>query len=240
VSEPSTATDRRPRRAVVIPFPRRAPPGAESAWKPRLRGVSHQLAALAAVPAALALVLRARQGAGRTGAIVYGASLVVLFTTSALYHRLAWRPSIRRVVARVDHSAIFVLIAGTYTPLCLLVGPGAGHRLLAAVWTGAAVGIALVVGFTGTPRAIRAGVYVLLGWFVLPVLGVLRAALGDAGLVLLFTGGAFYTVGAVIYALRRPDPFPRTFGYHEIFHLLVVAAAACHFALVDAAVRAAP
>jgi hemolysin III len=240
VSEPSTATDRTPRTAVVIPFARPAVPCTDSSWKPRLRGVSHQLAALAAVPAALALVLRAKEGAGRTGAIVYGASLVVLFATSAAYHRLTWRPAVRRIVARLDHSAIFVLIAGTYTPLCLLLGPGAGHRLLAAAWTGAAAGIALVVGFTRTPRGIRAGVYVLLGWFVLPVLGVLHAALGDSGLVLLFTGGFFYTAGAVIYALRRPDPFPRTFGYHEIFHALVIAAAACHFALVDAAVRATP
>lgn len=208
--------------------------------RPKLRGVSHQVAAFVALPAAVALVLRAPRGVATIGALVYGASLVVLFSVSATYHRMHWPMAARRIIARVDHSAIFVLIAGTYTPFCLLLGPGTGYRLLAIVWAGAAVGIAIVVWLTGTPKPIRAAIYVLLGWFILPVSGALRAAMGDRALVLLFGGGFFYTVGAAIYALRRPDPFPRVFGFHEVFHLLVIAAAACHFAVVDAALRAIP
>jgi hemolysin III len=206
--------------------------------RPLLRGWSHALAAAAALPATCVLVTRARPGPGSWGAAVYGASLVVLFLTSALYHRIYWPSSIRHLIGRIDHSAIFLLIAGTYTPLCLLIGPGTGHRLLAMVWLGAALGIAVVVAWRQVPKRLRTGLYVLLGWFILPVIPALRAAVGDGALGLLIAGGACYTVGAVIYGARRPDPFPRVFGFHEIFHLLVIAAAACHFLVVDAAVRA--
>jgi hemolysin III len=206
--------------------------------RPLLRGWSHAVAAAAAVPAAVLLVDRAAPGAGTLGASVYGASLVLLFLTSALYHRIYWPSSIRHLIGRVDHSAIFLLIAGTYTPFCLALGPGAGHTLLALVWVAAALGIGVVLGWRQVPKPLRAGLYVLLGWFIIPVVPSLRAAVGDQGLLLLFAGGACYTVGAVIYGTRRPDPFPRVFGFHEIFHLLVVIAAACHFVVVDAAVRA--
>ncbi len=206
--------------------------------RPLLRGWSHALAAAAALPAAGLLVRRSGDGVGTWGAAVYGASLVLLFTTSALYHRIYWPSSIRHLIGRIDHSAIFLLIAGTYTPFCLLLGPGTGHRLLGLVWISAALGIAVVIGWKGLPKALRAGLYVLLGWFIVPVLPALYAAVGDRALGLLVLGGAFYTAGAVVYASRRPDPFPRVFGFHEIFHLLVIAAAACHFLVVDAAVRA--
>jgi len=206
--------------------------------RPLLRGWSHALAAAAAFPAAGLLVRRAGDGAATWGAAVYGASLVLLFTTSALYHRVYWPSSIRHLIGRVDHAAIFLLIAGTYTPFCLLLGPGTGHRLLGLVWVSAALGIGVVVGWKGLPKGLRAGLYVLLGWFIVPVLPALRAAVGDRAVGLLMLGGAFYTVGAVIYGVRRPDPFPRVFGFHEIFHLLVIAAAACHFLVVVAAVGA--
>lgn len=206
--------------------------------RPRLRGVSHELAALAAVPAALALVLRASGAAATAGAAVYGTSLVALFSVSAVYHRITWPLSVRRTIGRVDHAAIFLLIAGTYTPLGLLLGPGAGHTLLALVWAGAALGIVTVVWLTRTPKPVRASIYVALGWLVVPVVPALRAAVGAGLLALLFVGGLFYTVGAGIYALRRPDPAPAVFGFHEIFHLLVIAAAACHYVVVDAALRA--
>jgi hemolysin III len=209
---------------VVIALVEGAPPLVQPArLRPKLRGVSHQLAAFAAGPAALLLAWRAPTTTGLTAALVYGTSLVVLFTVSAIYHRVYWPLSVRRVIGRVDHSAIFLLIAGTYTPFCLLLGPGAGHTLLAAVWI--------------IPKPLRASLYVLLGWFIFPVVPALRAALGDAALWMLFVGGFFYTVGAVIYAVRRPDPFPRVFGFHEIFHLLVIAAAICHYVVVDAAIR---
>ncbi len=206
--------------------------------KPRLRGVSHQIAAFVSVPAAAALALRAKSLAGTAGALVYGVSLVALFTVSSIYHRMYWPLSVRRTIGRLDHAAIFLLIAGTYTPFCLLLGPGAGHTLLVLVWAGALAGIVVVVRLTGTPKPVRASLYVLLGWFILPVIPALRAAVGDRALVLLFAGGLFYTVGAAIYALRRPDPLPEVFGFHEIFHLLVIAAAASHFVVVDAAVQA--
>ncbi len=206
--------------------------------KPRLRGVSHQIAAFASVPAAGALVLRARGGAGTLAALVYGVTLVLLFSISAVYHRMYWPLSIRRVIGRIDHAAIFLLIAGTYTPFCLLIGPGPGHRLLAAVWAAAVAGIAIVVWLTGTPKPIRASLYVLLGWLILPAIPAVRAGVGTDALLLLLVGGFFYTLGAAIYAARRPDPAPEIFGFHEIFHLLVVAAAICHYVVVDAAVRA--
>ena len=206
--------------------------------RPLLRGWSHALAAAAALPSAALLVLSARGGPATWGAAIYGASLVTLFSTSALYHRIYWPSSIRHLIGRIDHSAIFVLIAGTYTPFCLLLGPGTGHGLLALVWLAALAGIAVVLLWKTVPKPLRAGLYVLLGWFILPVIPSLYAAVGARALVLLLIGGAFYTVGAVIYSTRRPDPFPRVFGFHEIFHLLVIAAAVCHFVVVEAAVRA--
>jgi hemolysin III len=206
--------------------------------RPLLRGWSHALAAAVAIPAATMLMARAGTGSGIWGAAVYGSSLVLLFSTSALYHRIYWPSSIRHLIGRIDHSAIFLLIAGTYTPFCLLLGPGTGHRLLGLVWVAAAIGIGVVIGWKGLPKGLRAGLYVLLGWFIVPVIPRLHAAVGDGALGLLLLGGAFYTVGAVIYGTRRPDPFPRVFGFHEIFHLLVIAAATCHFLVVDAAVRA--
>ena len=205
--------------------------------KPRLRGVSPEVAAIAALPAVALLVARAEGATARLGALVYGATVVILFTVSAVYHRRFWSLPMRQIIGRIDHSAIFLLIAGTYTPLGLLLGPGAGHLALWAVWIGAAGGIALVVGQFGVGKKLRSAIYVLLGWVVVPLLPRVQEAMGTGALALLLIGGFFYTVGAVIYGLRRPDPFPRTFGFHEIFHLLTIAAAACHFAVVAEAVE---
>jgi len=207
--------------------------------RPLLRGVFHVFAALGAVPAAAWLVSVSGTRAAAVGAGVYGASLVALFSVSATYHRVFWTdPRIRSVVGRLDHSAIFLLIAGTYTPFCLLIGAWTGYALLGTVWASASLGILLVVVFPRTPKPVRSALYVLLGWLIVPFLPALQAALGSGPFLLLLAGGAFYTVGAVIYASRRPDPFPRVFGFHEIFHVLVVAAAACQFFAVTAAVRA--
>jgi len=206
--------------------------------KPRLRGVSHEIAAYVAAPAALALTAGARSGSAQVAALTYGASLFTLFGVSALYHRPTWSTRARRIIYRIDHSAIFVLIAGTYTPLCLLLGPGRGYALLAAVWAGAAIGVAISVAWVTAPKRLMAGIYVLHGWLVLPAIPALRIAVGDRGLMLLMAGGAAYTAGAIVYAFRRPDPFPTVFGFHEIFHLLVVAAATCHFVLVEGVIRA--
>jgi hemolysin III len=206
--------------------------------KPLLRGVSHEIAAAVALAAWIALAVLAPTGRGRAAALVYGASLFTLFAVSALYHRPTWAPRARAFMRRLDHSAIFVLIAGTYTPFCLLLGGSAGTRLLALVWGGAALGVAKSVLWVHAPRFVVATLTVALGWMVVPVVPALRALLGGAGIALLIGGGALYTVGAVVYATRRPDPFPRVFGYHEIFHALVIAAAALHFAVAARAVLA--
>jgi hemolysin III len=201
--------------------------------------VFHLLAALGAVPAVWWLHSRARTPVAEFGAAVYGASVVVLFTVSATYHRVWWTdPKIRSVVGRIDHSAIFVLIAGTYTPFCLLIGSSGGLALLGTVWAAAFLGMVIVVFFPTTPKPVRSAIYVLLGWMIVPFLPALHGALGTRPFLLVLVGGAFYTLGAVIYATRRPDPFPRVFGFHEIFHVLVVAAAGCQFLAVASAIQA--
>jgi hemolysin III len=221
---------------ALAPGPETARAPARS--RPLLRGVSHALAALAVLPAAAWLYAQAPSRPAELGALVYGCSLVFLFSVSGIYHRVLWTDrTVRAAVGRVDHSAIFALIAGTYTPFCLLLGAPTGLWLLATVWASAAVGMAVVVFLPGTPKPVRSALYVLLGWLVVPFLPRLGALLGVRPFALLVAGGALYTVGAVIYAARRPDPWPSVFGFHEIFHLLVVAAAALQFAAVAAAVR---
>ncbi len=206
--------------------------------KPLLRGVSHEVAAFAAVPATLALVASAKSPWAQVGAATYGASLFTLFLVSAVFHRPTWSPRARLLVGRLDNSAIFLLIAGTYTPICLLVGGGIGRALLAVVWTGAVLGIVATMAWPFAPKPLMAAIYVALGWAFVPAAGGLRAAMGGQALLLLVAGALVYTAGAIVYALRRPDPFPRVFGYHEIFHLLVIAAAVLHYVVIQSAVRA--
>jgi hemolysin III len=141
-------------------------------------------------------------------------------------------------MGRIDSSAIFLLIAGTYTPICLALGDGRGHILLATVWTGAFIGMLASVAWPHAPKPLMACIYVLLGWVFIVAASGVSVAMGRDALLLLVTGGVVYTAGAVVYALRRPDPFPTVFGYHEIFHLFVIGGAACHFAAVRLAVRA--
>jgi hemolysin III len=205
--------------------------------KPLLRGVSHEIAAFAFAPASLALVAGARTGTAMAGAATYGASVFTLFLVSAVYHRPMWTPRKRDLIGRLDHSAIFVLIAGTYTPFCLLLGH-AGTALLVGIWVGAALGVAMSVFWPGAPKPLVALAAVVLGWQVVPLAPGLRGVLGPTALALVVVGGVLYTVGAVVYAFRRPDPFPRVFGFHEIFHLFVVAAALCHFIAVKQAIGA--
>jgi hemolysin III len=206
--------------------------------KPLLRGVSHEVAAGAAAAAAIALVVAADGGRAALASAVYGLALTTMFTVSALYHRVTWRPPARARMRRIDHAAIFVLIAGTYTPLCVVgIGGAAGSTLLSLVWAGAAAGVLQATVFFRAPRAVAVTLYVALGWIAVAYLGEVREAAGPIVLALLAAGGVLYTVGAVIYALRRPDPVPTVFGYHEIFHALVVAASVCHFVAVALVVR---
>jgi hemolysin III len=206
--------------------------------KPLLRGVSHEIAAGVALAGLVALVLLAPGPRARLGALVYGSSLVALFSVSALYHRPTWSPRARLWMRRLDHSAIFLLIAGTFTPICLLIGDGRARTLLAVVWAGAGLGVLRALLWPEAPRLVATALYLLLGWAAVPLVPAMYRALGTGPLLLLAAGGMLYSVGAVIYATRRPDPFPRVFGYHEIFHALVVAAAGLHFAVAAGAVRA--
>ncbi len=202
--------------------------------KPRLRGVLHQWAFFCALVAGTILVLAAPDGKATLAAAIYAGSLVALLGTSALYHRVNWRrPEARRWMRRLDHSMIFLLIAGTVTPFALLVmeGPWA-DALLIAVWAGAAAGIVVEMIWVEAPKWVAVIVYLAVGW--IGVLGfpaiAIEAGLGAAALIA--AGGVMYTAGAIVYARQSPDPRPATFGYHEIFHLLVIAAAAAHFAAV--------
>ncbi len=201
--------------------------------KPRLRGVSHQYAFFVAMAAGAGLVVLARGGEARVAALVYGLSLAAMFGASALYHRIDWSPRPRAWLRRLDHSMIYVLVAGTYTPFALLVlAPALGWAILGVVWAGALAGVVLSLVWIDAPRWLSAVLYVALGWVAVVVLPQLWDRAGVMAVALLATGGVLYTLGAVVYAWRRPDPSPRVFGYHEVFHVLVIAAAAVQFAAV--------
>jgi hemolysin III len=197
---------------------------------PVLRGVTHFWAFWSALAATIPLVAFAPSGAARGAALVYGTGLCILFAGSALFHRLRCGPRLRTLLCRIDHSAIFVFIAASYTPVALLVLDGStAWTLLAAAWAGALAGVALSLAWIGAPRVLFAATYVALGWIALLALPQLVERLPVAPLALIAGGGVLYTVGAVVYATRRPDPWPRVFGFHEVFHALVIAAAAMHF-----------
>lgn len=201
--------------------------------KPRLRGVLHQWAALAAFAAGAVLTAMAPNGKAALGSGVFAVSLVALFTVSATYHRPTWGPLGRRWMRRLDHAAIFLLIAGTYTPLCLLaLEPSDGSRLLTVVWGAAALGILQSIMWIDAPKGVTALLGVLVGWSVIPWFGAVYRALSPVELTLMISGGVLYTAGAVAYASRRPNPKPGVFGYHEVFHALTIAAGGLHFALV--------
>ncbi len=204
--------------------------------KPRLRGVFHQWAFFVALVAGVVLVIAAPDGRATFAATIYATSVVAMFGASALYHRIDWRSlGARRWMRRLDHSMIFVLIAGTYTPFALLVlHGGLARAVLIAVWGGALLGIALKMFWPDTPKWLTAAVYVTLGWVAVIAFPELASELGITGMGLVAGGGILYTVGAVVYALRRPDPAPAVFGYHEIFHVLVIAAALLQFVAVAA------
>jgi hemolysin III len=200
---------------------------------PRLRGVSHAAAFFLAVVAAVAIVVLAPTGRATVSVVIYGAALAALFGGSALYHRWPGPARFKPVLQRIDHSTIFVFIAASYTPIALMVLHGAlAWVVLGLAWVGAAAGVAFTLGWIHAPRAVRAGSYLVLGWLAVIALPQLLGELGVAPLVLLGAGGLLYSVGAIIYAGQRPNPWPRTFGFHEIFHALVIAAAAAQYAAV--------
>ena len=201
--------------------------------RPSLRGVSHQIACPLAIAAGAVLVALAPSARAALASAVFAASMALLFGVSALYHRRTWEPAARASMRRLDHSMIFVLIAGSYTPICLLaMRPEEGLRLLALVWGIAALGMGMTLVWLNAPRLVLVLFYVAMGWVSVGWFGIFARTLGAGGLGLLLASGAAYTTGAVIYALKRPNPAPRTFGYHEIFHALVIMGAGFHWALV--------
>jgi len=201
--------------------------------KPRLRGWIHLWSLVAAFAAGVTLISLAGATVSAEAALgtsVYVVTVLGLFGVSALYHRKTWRTvGARTWMRRLDHSMIFLFIAGTYTPLAMIaLQPTTGAVVLAVVWGGALGGVVLKLAWPNSPRWLGVPVYVALGWVAVFVLPDLMERAGVAALVLLLVGGVLYTVGGLFYALRRPDPWPRTFGYHEFFHSAVSAAAVCH------------
>jgi hemolysin III len=200
--------------------------------KPRLRGVFHELGFYAALALGGALVVTAHGGRPRLAAAVFAGSVAFCFGASALYHRPTWKPPIRAWLARLDHAGVFLLIAGTYTPFGLLVmSEGWAVPILTIVWAGALVATLLKLFWFGAPKWLSAAIGLALGWVSLAAFSQLLK-LPLPGLVLVIVGGLLYTLGALVYAYRRPDPVPHIFGYHELFHVLTLGAVGCQYAAI--------
>ncbi len=206
----------------------------DPALKPRLRGVLHQWAFAGSLAAGGGLVLEAGSARARVAVAVYALSVAALFGTSALYHRVTWRRlGARRWMRRLDHTMIFVLIAGSYTPFALLVLRGTlGTVILIAVWSAALAGAVFKLIWIDAPGWLMAATYVAIGWIAVVAIPQLVHGLGAVAVCAVGAGGVLYSAGAVIYARKRPDPVPMVFGYHELFHLLVILAAALQYAVV--------
>ena len=197
---------------------------------PRLRGLLHAWAFWFALAAAVTLIVVAPGARARVAAVIYGIGLCALFGASATYHRWRGNPRWKPILRRVDHAAIFVFIAATSTPIALLVlEPPLRTVVLVSTWTGAALGVAFTLAWLSAPRILAAGAYLAVGWVGVVAVPALLDRVGVAATVLFIAGGALYTLGAAVYATRRPDPWPSTFGFHEIFHVLVIAAAVAHY-----------
>jgi hemolysin III len=207
-------------------------PGEEETVAPRLRGVSHALAFWLALIAALVLVILA-PGPGRAPALVYGLGLCALFAISGLYHRWRWDRRWRPLLRRLDHSTIYVFIAASCTPLGLLLLSGQLRTIVVlGVWCSALGGVVLSVAWIAAPRMLVAASYLAVGSVAIAALPQLLDRLGTAPIVLLGLGALLYCLGAGVYAFKRPDPWPDTFGFHEVFHSLVILAAASHFVAI--------
>jgi hemolysin III len=205
-----------------------------AAVKPKLRGVSHEWAFFLSLGFGAALIILAETPKATLAVAIYAVSLSALFGTSALYHRVNWsRPQVRQWMRRLDHSMIFFLIAGTYTPFALLVLEGTlAMAILAVVWVGAIAGAIVEMIWIDHPKWASALIYLSLGWVAVATFPDLWSQMGPAGTLLVAAGGLLYTAGAVVYALQRPNPSPAVFGYHEVFHLFVILAAIAHFSAV--------
>jgi hemolysin III len=202
--------------------------------RPRYRGVLHQWAFFLAIPLGIALGLSADGARERVAAAVFGGAVVAMFGASALYHRISWSVRARPWLRRVDHAGIFGLIAGSYTAFGLIILHGAWQlTVLTVVWAGSLAAVAIKFLWVSAPRWLSAAFGIALGWVGVLVIPQLARGAGAAVFVLVAAGGVSYTVGALVYARRRPDPFPSVFGYHEVFHALVIAAVALQYTAVS-------
>jgi hemolysin III len=203
------------------------------AAKPRLRGVSHLSMFPAAVALAIPLAFVGESAAAHVSAIVFSVGVAAMFGVSGLYHVPTWRPGVRAILCRLDHAAVYGLIAATYTPFGLLALDGAWRvAVLSVVWAGCAAAIVIKVAWVRSPKWLSASVAIGLGWVGVVATPEVAGEIGAAGLLLLAAGGLFYTLGALAYTLRRPNPLPGVFGYHEVFHALVIAAVALQYVAV--------
>ncbi len=206
--------------------------------KPILRGHLHQAAFFVSLGACILLIAKSQTTLTFACSVVFSFGLLTLFGISALYHRPNWEPKGRAVMKRLDHSAIFLLIAGTFTPVCLLALPPVdGSKLLLIVWIAAIVGIGQAIFWTTAPKWFTASFYIAIGWLIAPFWNELKSSLGSMNLSLLAIGGLAYTLGAIFYATKRPKLMPEIFGYHELFHALTIIGAALHFAVVYTLIR---
>ncbi len=201
--------------------------------RPSWRGRIHTWAFIAAIPAAAALILISSNAIERVGAVVYGISLAAVFGVSAAYHRLAVSERAQHIMRRADHATVFVKIAGTYTPVCLVALPRSwGLPLLVAAWSIALLGVGVKVLAPRRFLPWASALYLAVGWVALAGLPALVRYLSTPALILLLAGGSTYSVGAVLFWLQRPDPKPSVFGYHEVWHVVTVVAAAAHFGTI--------
>ncbi len=203
------------------------------AFRPTWRGRLHAYTFLAAIPASVALILDADHVAGRVTAAIYAATVLALFGTSAAYHRIASSVRARRVMRRLDHAMIYLLIAGTYTPICLVALPLPwGIPVLAVVWTGAITGFVLKLAAFNQMKWLGYALYPILGWAAVVAMPVMATHMTGVELALIVAGGVVYSFGLPVLMTRRPDPWPQTFGYHEVWHACTVIAGACHFVAI--------
>ena len=200
--------------------------------KPKLRGVFHELAFYAAAAVGVILIVTAEPGRARTAGAIFASCVAFCFGASAIYHRPTWQPRARSWFARLDHAGVYLLIAGTYAPFGLIVmSKGWAVPVLAVVWGGALLAIMLKLFWVQAPKWLSAAIGLSLGWVAAAAFSQLLK-LPMTALLLVATGGLLYTAGAIVYARRRPNPYPAVFGYHELFHVLTIAAAACQYVAV--------
>lgn len=200
--------------------------------------MQHQWAAIYAAGTGTGLVALAPDSRSRIAAAIYASSLVLLLTISAVYHGFHWQHRTRMWLRRADHASIFLLIGGTYTPIALLaLDTLTGWHLLTAIWSGVAVGVVVSMLWPSAPKFVSASIAVVVGWTIVPYFGRIADVLSVAELTLIAAGGAAYTLGAVVYAVKRPDPWPLTYGYHEVFHTLTLVGAGLHLIAVISLLR---